>query len=210
MLAAAKYIGAGLTCSGFKFKTPKLKSNSLNFVKNYSANLPVLTEPSLVEKTDFSLGQTVINYLIDSAKSAKSEDKIEANILITKQAELAGETLAILIDSLLEENKESELKLYNFIAKNYKLPLAVLSQNINSNIIPKFTVNMPFKVKNDYNFINEAGVYMFTHTSGKFALGSAINFERRLLDHLNSFRGHRIMQQLHQFAQINGGLQSFT
>lgn len=72
---------------------------------------------------------------------------------------------------------------------------------------------MPFKVKNDYNFIHEAGVYMFCvrqHTSGKFALGSAIHFERRLLDHLNSFRGHRIMQQLHQFAQINGGLQSFT
>lgn len=89
MLAAAKYIGAGFTCSGFKFKTPKLKSNSLNFVKYYSANLPVLTVPSLVEKTDFSLGKTVINSLIDSAKSAKSEDKIEANILITKQAELA-------------------------------------------------------------------------------------------------------------------------
>ena len=33
-----------------------------------------------------------------------------------------------------------------------------------------------------------------------------MNFTRRLIDHLNSFRDHRTMQRLHKYTKENGGL----
>lgn len=58
--------------------------------------------------------------------------------------------------------------------------------------------------------LNEVGIYIFKHTSGKIFRGSAMNFKRRLIDQLSSFKGHRIMQKIHSFTNKNGGINELT
>jgi hypothetical protein len=58
--------------------------------------------------------------------------------------------------------------------------------------------------------LNNSGIYIFYHNSGKFAIGSALSFKRRLTDHLNQFKGHRTMQKLQKFVDANGGLKNLS
>jgi len=105
-------------------------------------------------------------------------------------------------------------KLFYFIKKYYKLPILVVSREIDGKLYSQFECNLPFNFKNspffsDYtltNKIKESGLYIFRHDTGKIALGSAMNFQRRLRDHINSFNNHRVPENLHKFFQVNGGI----
>jgi hypothetical protein len=105
--------------------------------------------------------------------------------------------------------------IYQFIKNNYNLPISIVSKIKEGKILSNYQFNLPLDIKNikkllPISNLSEAGIYMFNHKKGKFALGSAMKFERRLIDHINSFKGHRTMQKLHKFAKVNGGLSSFT
>ena len=105
--------------------------------------------------------------------------------------------------------------LYHFIKYNYNLPILVSSKEIEGIIISNFKFTLPLNIKKISTIfptlnLSNAGIYIFKHSTGKFALGSAMNFERRIIDHVNSFRGHRTMQKLHKFTIENGGLNSIT
>lgn len=113
-----------------------------------------------------------------------------------------------MIDTLIEDSE-----LYTFIKTNYKLPISVECKDIDGEINANLTYSLPLKkIKSDFinNQLNESGIYMFKHITGKFAIGSAMNFRRRLVDHINSFRGHRQMQKLHKFTNENGGLNNIV
>lgn len=79
----------------------------------------------------------------------------------------------------------------------FKLPLSLskkdkfLSSTMLNSTVPQF---------------NNSGIYIFVNSSGKLAIGSAMSFKRRLIDHMSSFKGHRIMQKLHKFTKENGGV----
>lgn len=113
-----------------------------------------------------------------------------------------------MIDTLIEDSE-----LYTFIKTNYKLPISVECKDIDGEINANLNYSLPLKkIKSDFinNQLNESGIYMFKHINGKFAIGSAMNFRRRLVDHMNSFRGHRQMQKLHKFTNENGGLNNIV
>ena len=159
-----------------------------------------------------NLGSLVINQFLDTLKNNKD---IEPKITLTNQGKLATGNLIKMIDSL---SSSDDTTLYNFIKNNYKLPISVLSNDKNGKINAKFSFKLPLNLKkiaqyNDTNILSqlsESGVYIFLHNNGKYAIGSAMNFKRRLVDHINSFRGHRIKQNLHKFTKDNGGLNSIT
>lgn len=120
-----------------------------------------------------------------------------------------------MIDSLSETSL-----LYYFILNHFTLPISVVSKSENGELSTQFKFNLPLggrshSIKDKFSSLpesklSESGVYLFRHLSGKFALGSAMNFKNRLKDHLNSFNGHRTMQKIHLFTKLNGGLQSLT
>lgn len=45
---------------------------------------------------------------------------------------------------------------------------------------------------------------------GKYAIGSAMNFQRRLRYHMSSFNEHRVKQKLQNFTIKNGGLKELS
>nr|YP_010555477.1 GIY-YIG endonuclease [Ramaria rubella]UYR22225.1 GIY-YIG endonuclease [Ramaria rubella] len=167
------------------------------------------------------LGEIVVNHFISSLRTT---DGIEPKILLSRQGGLASNTLISMINALSSalwkdtEERIGQTKVSQFIRENYQLPLLVVSKIKKGNIYSEFECNLPLKVK-DYPFFtdsttannfNESGIYIFRHESGKIAIGSAMNFKRRLTDHLNSFNEHRTMHKLHRFAILNGGINSFS
>lgn len=176
---------------------------------SYSTAVLTRTEPSM---NKLNLGSLVINHFLDTLKNNKD---IEPKITLTNQGKLATNNLIKMIDSL---SSSDDTILYNFIKNNYELPISVLSNDKNGKINAKFSFKLPLNLKkiaqyNDINILSklsESGVYIFLHNNGKYLIGSAMNFKRRLVDHINSFRGHRTMQNLHKFTKDNGGLNSIT
>jgi hypothetical protein len=129
--------------------------------------------------------------------------------MLTNQGKLAKNTLIAMLDSLPKKSK-----LYEFIRDNYKLPLSVVSHN-KITLEPHFKYSLPLDLKKieselTISQLSESGIYIFKHSSGKLAIGSALNFQRRLRDHISSINGHRIMQKLHSFTRKNGGLNELT
>jgi hypothetical protein len=115
--------------------------------------------------------------------------------------------------------------LLNFIKEYYKLPIYVFNKEKDGILYSDYEYNLPLKFRKNTNRstilsedsdndiflfkkMNEAGIYLFRHESGKIAIGSAMNFQRRLIDHMSSFNNHRIQENLHKFAKNNGGIQS--
>lgn len=134
---------------------------------------------------------------------------IQPNIILTRQGKLATESLIAKINALNNNGI-----LYKFINNYYNLPISVLSPDINGKLDPNLKVFLPLKYKNidkemAHN-LSESGIYMFYHKNGKIAIGSTMNFRRRLMDHINSFRGHRTMHNLHIYTKENGGLSNIT
>ena len=184
---------------------------------SYSTAVLTRTDPSM---NKLNLGSLVINQFLDTLKNNKD---IEPKITLTNQGKLATGNLIKMIDSL---SSSDNTILYNFIKNNYKLPISVLSEDKNGKINANFSFKLPLNLKkiaqslpqgldSDTNILSlsqlsESGVYIFLHDNGKSAIGSAMNFRRRLIDHMNSFRGHRTMQNLHKFTKDNGGLNSIT
>lgn len=174
-----------------------MATNSSCFLKRMESGEKLPTNES-------SLGLIVTDHFINHLKL---QEAIIPNIVLTKQGILAKKTLIEMIDSLLLMGSIETKYLYNFIKTNYKLPISVLIKN---NDDPKekgkintiFNYSLPFDLKKikSTSQLGDSGVYIFKHSSGKFAIGSAMNFQRRLLDHLNSFYGHRVMQRLHLFT----------
>ncbi len=116
-----------------------------------------------------------------------------------------------MLDSLPKKSK-----LYEFIQANYKLPISVVIHN-EINLEPgrshKYSLPLDLTRMESQLYLSqlsESGIYIFYHSSGKFAIGSAMNFQRRLRDHMSSINGHRIMQKLHSFTKKNGGLNELT
>jgi hypothetical protein len=153
-----------------------------------------------------SLGSVVLHHFMNMLKTT---DGIIPEIVLTNQGKLAKNTLITMLNSLSKESK-----IYEFIQANYKLPISVVTHN-EINLEPQFKYSLPLNLKKIEsklsNFqLSESGLYIFKHSSGKFAIGSAINFQRRLRDHMSSINGHRIMQKLHSFTKNNGGLNELT
>jgi|SRR5882757_3022133 len=116
-----------------------------------------------------------------------------------------------MLDSLPKKSK-----LYEFIQANYKLPISVVSHN-EINLEPQFKYSLPLdlpKMESQLTVsqLSESGIYIFNHSSGKFAIGSAMNFQRRLRDHMSSINGHRIMARCFAaaFIVLPGGLNELT
>jgi hypothetical protein len=103
---------------------------------------------------------------------------------------------------------------YKFIKNYYNLPISVLSKDINGKLDPNLEFFLPLNYKNIHKemsyTLSESGIYIFYHKNGKIAIGSTMNFRRRLVDHMNSFREHRIMHNLHIYTKENGGLSNIT
>jgi len=153
-----------------------------------------------------SLGSVVLHHFMNILKIS---DSIIPEIVLTNQGKLAKNTLITMLNSL-----DKESKIYEFIQANYKLPISVVTHN-KINLEPKFKYSLPLNLKKIEsklsNFqLSDSGLYIFKHSSGKFAIGSVINFQRRLRDHMSSINGHRIMQKLHSFTKNNGGLNELT
>lgn len=82
-------------------------------------------------------------------------------------------------------------------------PLFVLSKEIEGRLYSNFEFNLPVQILNStpfspeedhkVNFLKknfyfkESGLYIFRPETGKIALGSALNFQRRFLDYTNYF-----------------------
>lgn len=47
-----------------------------------------------------------------------------------------------------------------------------------------------------------------TKKTGYYGIGSAISCRSRLIDHMNSFNGHRLRSHLHDWIITNGGVSS--
>ena len=193
------------------YKSENLRTNRL-----FSQGREAVT----TQKDLKNLGEIVVNHFL---KTLHTTEGIIPKIKLSKQGELAFKVLINMINSLAlqsESYKGTEKiktnKIFQFIQENYKLPVLVVSRENNGTVNSKFECTFPLKFKNNPFFIdspskfNESGIYIFRHRSGKFALGSAMNFKRRLIDHINSFNEHRAMLRLHEFAKLNGGINSFT
>jgi hypothetical protein len=153
-----------------------------------------------------NLGSIVLSHFINILKTT---DSIIPEIVHTNQGKLAENTLITMLDSL-----PAKSKLYEFILANYKLAISVVGHN-EINLEPHFKYSLPLDLTKmefplSISQFSESGIYIFNHSSGKFAIGSAMNFQRRLRDHLSSINGHRIMQKLHSFTKKNGGLNELT
>jgi hypothetical protein len=105
------------------------------------------------------------------------------------------------------ESFPKKRKLYEFIQFNYKYTLSVVSHNelnLEPERSPKYSLPLErTKMESQLSLyqLSESGIYKFYHSSGKYAIGSAMNFQRRLRDHMSSINGHRIMQKLHSFTK---------
>lgn len=120
-----------------------------------------------------SLGSVVLHHFMNILKTT---DSIIPEIVLTNQGKLAKNTLITMLNSL-----DKESKIYEFIQANYKLPISVVTHN-EINLEPKFKYSLPLNLKKIEsklsNFqLSESGLYIFKHSSGKFAIGSAINFQ---------------------------------
>lgn len=171
----------------------------------------------MLQTNESSLGSIVTDHFIEQFKLQWRSGAIIPDIVLTNQGILAKKTLIEMIDSLTLTGSIENKNLYNFIKTNYNLPISVLIKNNDDpkelgqiNTIFNYSLPLDLKKIKSTSQLSESGVYIFKHSSGKFAIGSAMNFQRRLLDHLNSFYGHRVMQKLHLFTAKNGGLNEIT
>jgi hypothetical protein len=187
-----------------------------------------------------NLGNIVLNYFLTTLQTTKEikpkivlskQAKLASDILIIMINSLEE------ISNLKFKSKSTNLqnlgdnKLFYFITEYYKLPILVgpLIKEIEGRLCSQYESSLPLNNRN-YPFFsetsrhmpdggnthilnnkfNESGLYIFRHDTGKIALGSAMNFQRRLNDHISSFNNHRLQESLHKFAQDNGGMSSFT
>jgi hypothetical protein len=179
------------------------------------------------------LAYDVINHFLITLKTNK---KIIPKVILSRQGNLASNSLRNMIRIIESRNAENskkegnynrtsnENKLFNFIREYYKLPILVLTKEIDGKLYSDLEFHLPVKIKNSTSlnskgddkdsllrkYFNESGLYIFRHEKGEIALGSAMNFQRRLLDHMNSFNNHRVQEKLHKFVQENGGINSLT
>lgn len=181
-------------------------------------------------KKDNELALNVLNQFLTTIHT---ENKIRPKIMLSRQGKLASEVLKTMIRTLEcrnSNNSSSNYKgisndqvLLNFIKEYYKLPIYVFNKEKDGILYSDYEYNLPLKFRQNTNRstilsedsdkdiflfkkMNEAGIYLFRHESGKIAIGSAINFQRRLTDHMSSFNNHIIQENLHKFAQNNGGI----
>jgi hypothetical protein len=217
-----------------------IKENSLFYLNNLNRPLIPIIKPlsfrtykTLSEDTSKHkfLAHDVLNHFLITLQN---NNKIIPKVNLSKQGKLALETLTNMISLLENRNtnylntkgnctvNSNENKLLKFIREYYKLPIFVLTKELNGNLYSEFEFNLPVKIPintylnlDDNNIFltkhfTESGLYIFRHNTGKIALGLAMNFQRRLIDHMNSFKNHRVQEKLHKFAQDNGGIKSFT
>jgi hypothetical protein len=146
----------------------------------------------------------------------KTNKKIRPKIILSRQGKLAFKSLINMLNILESRNVEyfktddncknsfDENKLLKFIIEYYKLPIFVFSKEINGRLYSDFEFNLPVQIPK-ISYLNSE-----EDNKNKLALGSAMNFQRRLLDHMNSFNNHRVQENLHKFTQNNGGINSLT
>jgi hypothetical protein len=108
---------------------------------------------------------------------------------------------------------KKESNLYEFILYYYNLPITVLNHN-KMTLETEMKLKLPLSLSKKDKFLsstmlnsqmlqfNNSGIYIFVHSSGKFAIGSALSLKRRLVDHMSSFKGHRVMQKLRKFCAL--------
>ena len=95
------------------------------------------TGHNIISKNESSLGSIVILQFIATLKNTEG---IIPEIILTKQAQLALDTLKNMIDTLSEDSE-----LYIFIKNNYKLPISVVSQDIDGEINGNLKYSIPLK-----------------------------------------------------------------
>lgn len=107
--------------------------------------------------------------------------------------------------NLLPENDNSAFKgdnlLFEFLSNNfnklfrYNMKLDLKTINL------LLCTDLPSPQGTEYQKVVDgdcSGIYCFVHKStGIYGIGSALSCRSRLIDHMNSFNGHRLRSRLH-------------
>jgi hypothetical protein len=103
--------------------------------------------------------------------------------------------------NLLPENNNSGFKgdnlLFEFLSNNFNKLFRYNMKLDLKTIKPIIMYDLPL----EYQKVADgdcSGIYCFVHKStGDYGIGSALSCRSRLIDHMNSFNGHRLRSHLH-------------
>ena len=202
-------------------KTNLLLTSSVKIsIRNYS-NYTFKIGKDTVEKMNSKIHPSFHSILNDASRGGilmsqviyhiHNQNKLNVPLFLTSRGIKASHDLINMIN-LLPVNNESNFKgdnlLFEFLSKNFNKSFRFNMMLSLKTIRPNIMYNLP--IENQKVIDGDcSGIYCFLHTeTGNFGIGSALSFRSRLLDHINSFRGHRQRFHLHDWILANGGLSS--
>jgi len=139
------------------------------------------------------------------------QNKLNLPLFLTSKGIKASHDLINMIN-LLPENNNSAFKgdnlLFEFLNNNYKKSFRF---NMKLNLKTIKPINL-YDLPLEYQKVVDgdcSGIYCFIHkNTNKYGIGSALSCRIRLIDHMNSFNGHRLRSHIHNWIMINGGVSS--
>ena len=191
-------------------KTNLLLTSSVKIsIRNYS-NYTFKIGKDTVEKMNSKIHPSFHSILNDASRGGilmsqiiyhiHNQNKLNIPLFLTSRGIKASHDLINMIN-LLPVNNESNFKgdnlLFEFLSKNFNKSFRFNMMLSLNTIRPNIMYNLP--IENQKVIDGDcSGIYCFLHTeTGNFGIGSALSFRSRLLDHINSFRGHRQRFHLH-------------
>ena len=203
--------------------------SALNDLFNLSS-ISLLITPIINTVRDTEVKRKDINYKIHSSFYTILNDKSKGGVLLSKviyhmhsQNRLnlplfltsvgikASHDLINMINLLPSDNNSSfkgDNLLFEFLSNNHNKLFRLNMQLSLKTIKPNIMYDLPLKYQKVIDG-DCSGIYCFMHKeTNNYGIGSAISSRNRLVDHMNSFNGHRERSILHDWIMANGGISS--